>query len=87
MRGGAIRITNVSHHYGTGSGGLDGLSLEIAAGEKVGLVGRSGASKSTLVNLILRFFDPEVGTIEIDGQDLTAVTQRSLRQQIATVTQ
>lgn len=87
VRGGAIRITNVSHHYGTGSGGLDGLSLEIAAGEKVGLVGRSGAGKSTLVNLILRFFDPEVGTIEIDGQDLTAVTQRSLRQQIAMVTQ
>lgn len=87
VRSGAIRITNVSHHYGTGGGGLDGLSLEIAAGEKVGVVGRSGAGKSTLVNLILRFFDPEVGTIEIDGQDIAAVTQRSLRRQIAMVTQ
>ncbi|HZM84432.1 MAG TPA: ABC transporter ATP-binding protein [Candidatus Limnocylindrales bacterium] len=87
VRGGTIRITNVSHHYGRGRGGLDHLSLEIAAGEKVGLVGRSGAGKSTLVNLILRFFDPEAGTIEIDGQDIAAVTQHSLRRQIAMVTQ
>lgn len=85
--GGAIRITDVSHHYGNGRGGLDRLSLEIAAGEKVGLVGRSGAGKSTLVNLILRFFDPEAGVVEIDGQDIATVTQHSLRRQIAMVSQ
>jgi ATP-binding cassette subfamily B multidrug efflux pump len=87
VRGGRIRLTKVSHHYGKGAGGLDGLSLEIAAGEKVGLVGRSGAGKSTLVNLLLRFFEPEAGTIEIDGQDIGTVTQESLRRQIAMVTQ
>ncbi|GIG56476.1 multidrug ABC transporter ATP-binding protein [Longispora fulva] len=85
--GGAIRFREVSHHYGKDGGGLDRLSLEIAAGERVGLVGRSGAGKSTLVNLVLRFFDPEAGTVEIDGQDIAAVTQRSLRRQIAVVTQ
>lgn len=87
VRGGAIRITDVSHHYGNGRGGLDRLSLEIAAGEKVGLVGRSGAGKSTLVNLILRFFDPEAGVVQIDGQDIATVTQHSLRRQIAMVSQ
>ncbi|MET9830259.1 ABC transporter ATP-binding protein [Streptomyces sp. NPDC006385] len=87
VRGGGIRFSGVSHHYGKGDGGLDSLCLDIAPGEKVGLVGRSGAGKSTLVNLLLRFFEPEAGTIEIDGQDITAVTQQSLRRQIAMVTQ
>ncbi|GAA4216194.1 ABC transporter ATP-binding protein [Actinocatenispora rupis] len=87
VRGGGIRLVDVSHHYGKGSGGLDRLSLAIAPGEKVGLVGRSGAGKSTLVNLVLRFFDPEAGRIEIDGQDIAGVTQDSLRAQIAMVPQ
>ncbi len=87
VRAGRIRLTDVSHHYGNGRGGLDGVTLDIAAGEKVGLVGRSGAGKSTPVNLVLRFFDAEAGRIEIDGQDITAVTQESLRRQIAMVTQ
>jgi ATP-binding cassette, subfamily B, multidrug efflux pump len=87
VRGGRIRFAGLSHHYGNGHGGLDGLSLDVAAGEKVGLVGRSGAGKSTLVNLLLRFFDAEAGTIEIDGQDIRAVTQESLRRQIAMVSQ
>jgi ATP-binding cassette, subfamily B, multidrug efflux pump len=85
--GGAIRLSEVSHHYGKGDGGLDRVSLEIAPGEKVGLVGSSGAGKSTLVNLILRFFETETGRIEIDGQDIRAVTQDSLRGQIAMVSQ
>lgn len=85
--GGAISLNNVSHHYGKETGGLDHLGLNIAAGEKVGLVGRSGAGKSTLVNLILRFFELENGTITIDGQDIRAVTQDSLRAQIGMVTQ
>jgi ATP-binding cassette, subfamily B, multidrug efflux pump len=87
VTGGAIRIADVSHHYGKGKGALDHVSLDIAAGEKVGLVGRSGAGKSTLVSLILRFFDAEGGRIEIDGQDITAVTQASLRKSIALVPQ
>ena len=87
VRGGHIRIDDVSHHYGKGEGGLDNIHLDVAPGEKVGIVGRSGAGKSTLVNLLLRFFDPEAGTIRIDGQDITAVTQESLRRQIAMVTQ
>ena len=56
-------------------------------GEKVGLVGRSGAGKSTLVNLLLRFYDLESGRILIDGQDISAVTQDSLRANIGMVTQ
>ncbi len=56
-------------------------------GEKIGLVGRSGAGKSTLVNLLLRFFDLEGGRILIDGQDISAVSQESLRSQISMVTQ
>jgi ATP-binding cassette subfamily B multidrug efflux pump len=66
---------------------LDGLALNVRAGEKIGLVGRSGAGKSTVVNLLLRFFDLEGGRITIDGQDIAAVTQESLRAQISVVTQ
>ncbi|MEY8248950.1 MAG: ABC transporter ATP-binding protein [Bermanella sp.] len=63
------------------------LMLDIAAGEKIGLVGRSGAGKSTLVNLLLRFYDIQGGTIAIDGQDISQVQQESLRAQIGMVTQ
>jgi ATP-binding cassette subfamily B multidrug efflux pump len=87
VRGGAIGFSQVSHHYGRGEGGLDRLSLDIAAGERVGIVGRSGAGKSTLVGLLLRFHDAESGTITIDGTDITEVTQESLRGQIAMVAQ
>ncbi|GIG71005.1 ABC transporter ATP-binding protein [Phytomonospora endophytica] len=84
---GRIRLSGVHHHYGRGAGGLDGVDLEIRPGERVGLVGRSGAGKSTLVNLILRFFDAEDGRVEIDGRDVTSVTQESLRRAIAMVPQ
>ena len=66
---------------------LDDFSLRIRPGEKIGLVGRSGAGKSTIVNLLLRFYDPESGRILIDGQDIALVTQDSLRAQIGMVTQ
>jgi len=66
---------------------LDGFSLSIRPGEKIGLVGRSGAGKSTVVNLLLRFFDLEGGRILIDGQDIAGMTQESLRAQISMVTQ
>jgi ATP-binding cassette, subfamily B, multidrug efflux pump len=87
VRGGAISFSQVSHHYGRGEGGLDRLSLDVAAGERVGIVGRSGAGKSTMVGLLLRFHDAESGTITIDGTDITDVTQDSLRGQIAMVAQ
>ncbi len=63
------------------------LQLSIAAGEKVGLVGRSGAGKSSLVNLLLRFYDIKQGAITIDGQNIAEVKQESLRDHIAVVTQ
>ncbi|MCB1389568.1 MAG: ABC transporter ATP-binding protein [Rhodobacteraceae bacterium] len=87
FRAGRIEVQGVSHHYGRGSGGLDNVSLTIRPGEKLGLVGRSGAGKSTLVKLLLRFYDAEGGRILIDGQDVTAVTQDSLRAQIGMVQQ
>jgi len=59
----------------------------VAAGEKVGIVGRSGAGKSTLVNLLLRFFDVQQGSVSIDGQDIRQINQESLRANIAMVTQ
>src|SRR6201999_4247110 len=68
-------------------GVLRGVSLDIAPGERIGLVGRSGTGKSTLVNLLLHFYDPASGRILIDGQDIAAVTQESLRRHIAMVTQ
>ncbi|MPZ55248.1 MAG: ATP-binding cassette domain-containing protein [Rhizobiales bacterium] len=66
---------------------LDGFTLDVKPGEKIGLVGRSGAGKSTVVNLMLRFFDLEGGRITIDGQDISTLTQESLRSQISMVTQ
>lgn len=84
---GEIRFDNLTHHYGKDSGGLDHVSLVIKPGEKVGLIGRSGAGKSSLVNLLLRFRDVEQGVISIDGQDVKQVTQSSLRGAIGVVTQ
>ena len=85
---GEIRFDGIGFHYGKAAGGvIDDLSLTIKPGEKVGLVGRSGAGKSTLVSLLLRFYDLEKGRILIDGQDISHVTQESLRAQIGMVTQ
>ncbi|WP_018013905.1 ABC transporter ATP-binding protein [Teredinibacter turnerae] len=84
---GEIDFRAVSFHYGKGEGVIENFSLLINAGEKVGFVGRSGAGKSTLVNLLLRFYDTESGQIIVDGQDVSEVTQESLREQIGVVTQ
>jgi len=84
---GHIRFEHVTFHYGKGKGVIDDLNLDIAPGQKVGLVGRSGAGKSTLANLLLRFHDVEAGRILIDGQDIAAVSQQSLRAAISMVTQ
>jgi len=98
VRRGEIVFEDVRFHYGrvapTGEEGrppphavLDDFSLTVRPGEKIGLVGRSGAGKSTVVNVLLRFFDIEGGRILIDGQDIAEVSQESLRAQISVVTQ
>ena len=84
---GEIVFEDVRFGYGRETGVIDGLTLKVKPGEKIGLIGRSGAGKSTVVNLLLRFFDLEGGRILIDGQDIAAVTQESLRAQISMVTQ
>jgi ATP-binding cassette subfamily B multidrug efflux pump len=84
---GEIAFEDVRFGYGRETGVVDGLTLTVKPGEKIGLIGRSGAGKSTVVNLLLRFFDLEDGRILIDGQDIAAVTQESLRAQISMVTQ
>ena len=84
---GEVRFEAVHFHYGKTSGVIAGLDLVIRPGEKIGLIGPSGAGKSTLVNLLLRLYDLESGRILIDGQDIAAVAQESLRAQIGMVTQ
>jgi ATP-binding cassette subfamily B multidrug efflux pump len=83
---GEIRFEHVGFSYGKDRV-IDGLNLHIRPGEKIGLVGRSGAGKSTVVNLLLRFYDLQHGRILVDGQDIAQVTQESLRAQIGMVTQ
>jgi ATP-binding cassette subfamily B multidrug efflux pump len=86
---GRIAFEDLRFGYGRKSGGgvLNGFTLTVQPGERIGLVGRSGAGKSTVVNLLLRFFDLESGRILIDGQDISRMTQESLRSQISVVTQ
>lgn len=84
---GAIEFDGIGFHYGKKSGVIDNLSLQVKGGEKIGLVGRSGAGKSTLMNVLLRLYDIESGRILIDGQDISAVTQDSLRSNIGVVSQ
>lgn len=84
---GRVEYDAVTFRYGRQSGGIDGVSLTLEPGQKLGLVGASGAGKSTLVSLLLRLYDTEGGAVRIDGQNLTEVTQDSLRQSIGMVTQ
>ena len=86
--GGRIVFEDVTFHYGGHRAPLyDGLSVEIRAGERVGLVGRSGSGKTTFVKLVQRLYDVSGGRILIDGQDIAKATQHSLRSQIAIVQQ
>jgi ABC-type multidrug transport system fused ATPase/permease subunit len=84
---GHVRFQGVSFRYKTGKQVLQNVELEAKPGEVVALVGRSGAGKTSLVNLIPRFYDPAEGKVTIDGCDVKHVTQRSLRSQIAIVLQ
>ncbi|MCX7303872.1 MAG: ABC transporter ATP-binding protein [Hyphomicrobiales bacterium] len=84
---GDIRFENVTFHYGKGEGVIEGLNLHIRPGERVAVIGPSGAGKTTVVNLMLRLFDVESGRILIDGDDVRAVTQASLRAQFGVVSQ
>ncbi|MFT4012436.1 MAG: ABC transporter ATP-binding protein [Paracoccus sp. (in: a-proteobacteria)] len=85
--GGRIDFDHVDFSYGKGAGGIRDLDLHIAPGEKLGVVGASGAGKSTMVALLLRLYDVERGAVRLDGHDLRKVTQESLRRNIAMVTQ
>jgi ATP-binding cassette subfamily B multidrug efflux pump len=84
---GEVCFEQVRFAYGGKRTVIDDLSLAIQPGEKIGLVGRSGAGKSTVVNLLLRLYELEGGRITIDGQDIAGVTQESLRRQVGMVTQ
>ena len=84
---GALQFENITFRYGEGDKVIRDLTLFVRPGEKVGLVGPSGAGKSTLVNLLLRFYSLDQGRILIDGQDISGVTQDSLRAAIGMVTQ
>jgi ATP-binding cassette subfamily B multidrug efflux pump len=84
---GEIRFDQVSFAYGGERPVIDHLNLQIRPGEKIGLVGRSGAGKSTVLSLLLRFHDLGSGRILVDGQDIALVSQDSLRAQVGMVTQ
>jgi ATP-binding cassette subfamily B protein len=88
IEGGRIQFEDVTFHYGGHRAPLyDGLSVDIRAGERIGLVGRSGSGKTTFVKLVQRLYDVSGGRILIDGQDIAQATQQSLRSQIAIVQQ
>ena len=84
---GAIEIANINYHYKGARFLFEGFNLRIAGGEKIGLVGRSGSGKSSLIKLLSRYYDIQRGKITIDGQDISGVTQESLRRQIALIPQ
>ncbi|MFY8206535.1 MAG: ABC transporter ATP-binding protein [Arenimonas sp.] len=84
---GEIHFNHLTFSYANGKPVVSDFDLNIRPGEKIGLIGRSGAGKSTIVNLLLRFYEAPAGSIRIDGQDIAQVTQESLRRQIGMVTQ
>ncbi|MBS8224925.1 ABC transporter ATP-binding protein [Vannielia litorea] len=84
---GGISFEDVEFTYGRERDGVQGVTLHVKPGERLGIVGASGAGKSTLVALLMRLYDTEKGRILIDGQDISSVTQESLRKAISMVTQ
>jgi len=84
---GAVRFENVEFHYDAARPILRGVSFEAPAGHTIAIVGPSGAGKSTISRLLFRFYEPSSGRITIDGQDIRAVTQASLRAAVGMVPQ
>lgn len=84
---GRIEFDRMSFSYGVDKAAVEDISLTIEPGKKYALVGSSGAGKSTMLSLLLRFYDPQSGSIRVDGRDIRDYTQRSLREQIGVVTQ
>jgi len=87
LTGGTIQFRDVSFSYPSGQSVLDHFVLDVPAGQKIGLVGRSGAGKSTIIALLQRLYDPTQGEVCIDGQNIAHVSQESLRSSIAVVQQ
>jgi subfamily B ATP-binding cassette protein MsbA len=85
--GGHVRFEEVNFFYHPGQAALSSVSLDVAPGQKIALVGPSGSGKSTIFSLLLRFYDAEGGRITIDGQEIRSVTMESLRASVALVTQ
>jgi ATP-binding cassette, subfamily B, bacterial len=85
--GGAISFHRISFAYPSGQSVLKDFGLDVPAGQKIGLVGRSGAGKSTIIALLQRLYDPAAGEVLVDGQNIARVTQESLRSSIAVVQQ
>ncbi len=84
---GAVEFRNVTFAYGAGENALDGIDLTIAAGEKIGILGRTGAGKSSLAYLIPRFYEPASGSVLVDGADVRDISVASLRERISLVLQ
>lgn len=87
VKQGGIEVDNLQYHYKKSDPLFTDFSLSIKPQEKIGLVGRSGSGKSTLIKLLSRYYDIQGGTIKIDGQDISQVTQESLRKNIALIPQ
>jgi ABC-type transport system involved in Fe-S cluster assembly fused permease/ATPase subunit len=87
LKGGAVTLDEVSFAHDGRARSIDQISIDIPAGNFIGLCGTSGAGKSTILRLLFRFYDPESGRVLIDGQDLTHVTQESLREALGLVPQ
>ncbi len=87
VKKGEVVFKDVTFNYDKHGSVISGLDLTLAPGEKIGLIGRSGAGKTTMMNILLRLYDIDAGSVQIDGQNIANVTQESLRSQIAVVTQ
>ena len=87
VKDGEIEFDKVTFNYEKHGNVINDMILTLASGEKIGLIGRSGAGKTTMMNILLRLYDIDGGKVLIDGQDIARVTQESLRSQIAVVTQ
>jgi ATP-binding cassette subfamily B protein len=87
LKQGEIVFEDISFTHQGRSEGIKNISFKVPAGAKVGIVGSSGAGKSTILKLLFRFYDPETGRILIDGQDIATVKQSSLRQSLGLVPQ